>query len=146
MHNLAHNVKSRRVLNAVAAGQTAQNGAILDMANVEGVLFIAAFGTPDAGAATGIKVQQGAPANLSDAADLAGMALSIADTDDNTLLMVDVSRPAERYVRAIVTRRTANAVVDGVIAIQYGTRVLPAAQDTSLAGSEAHVSPLGGTP
>ena len=116
------------------------------MANFEGVLFIAAFGTLDAGAATGIKVQQGAQANLSDAADLAGTALSMADTDDNKLLMVDVNRPAERYVRAVVTRGTANAVIDGVIAIQYGTRVLPAVQDTSVAGSEAHVSPLEGTP
>jgi len=146
MHNLAHNVKVSRVLNAVAAGQTAQNGATLDMSNFEGVLFVAAFGTLDADAATGIKVQQGAQANMSGAADLAGTALSIADTNDNKLLVVDVNRPAERYVRAIVTRGTANTVIDGVIAIQYGTRVLPAAQDTSVAGSDAHVSPLEGTP
>ena len=98
MTNLAQNVKITRVLNAVAAGQTAQNGAVIDMANFEGVVFLAAFGALDAGAVTGLKAQQGLQANLSDAADLA---LAIADAADNKLLVLDVFRPAERYVRAV---------------------------------------------
>ena len=40
-----------------------------------------------------------------------------------------------------MTRGTADAVIDGVIAIQYGARVLPAAQDATVAGIETHVSP-----
>jgi hypothetical protein len=56
-----------------------------------------------------------------------------------------VFRPAERYVRAVVTRGTADAVIDGVIAIQYGARVLPATQDATVAGIETHVSPAEGT-
>ena len=67
MMNLAQNVKITRALNAVAAGQTAQNGAVIDMANYEGVVFIAAFGTLAAGAVTGLKAQQGNQANLSTA-------------------------------------------------------------------------------
>ena len=145
MMNLAQNVKITRALNAVAAGQTAQNGAVIDMANFEGVVFLAAFGALDAGAVTGLKAQQGLQANLSDAADLAGAALAIADTADNKLLVLDVFRPAERYVRAVVTRGTADAVIDGVIAIQYGARVLPATQDATVAGIETHVSPAEGT-
>jgi crotonobetainyl-CoA:carnitine CoA-transferase CaiB-like acyl-CoA transferase len=145
MMNLAQNVKITRVLNAVAAGQTAQNGAVIDMANFEGVVFLAAFGTLDAGAVTGLKAQQGLQPNLSDAADLAGAALAIADTADNKLLVLDVFRPAERYVRAVVTRGTADAVIDGVIAIQYGARVMPATQDATVAGIETHVSPAEGT-
>jgi hypothetical protein len=76
MMNLAQNVKITRALNAVAAGQTAQNGAVIDMANFDGVVFLAAFGALDAGAVTGLKAQQGLQANLSDAADLAGAALA----------------------------------------------------------------------
>ena len=145
MMNLAQNVKITRALNAVAAGQTVQNGAVIDMANFEGVVFIAALGTLASGAVTGIKAQQGNQANLSDAADLAGTAVSIADTEDNELLVLDIYRPAERYVRAVVTRGTADAVIDGVIAIQYGARVLPVTQDTTVAGIETHVSPAEGT-
>jgi hypothetical protein len=145
MMNLAQNVKITRALNAVAAGQTVQNGAVIDMANFEGVVFLAAFGALDAGAVTGLKVQQGLQANLSDAADLAGAALAIADTADNKLLVLDVFRPAERYVRAVVTRGAADAVIDGVIAIQYGPRVLPVTQDATVAGIETHVSPAEGT-
>jgi hypothetical protein len=145
MFNLARNVKITRVLNAAAAGQTVQNGAVIDMANYEGVVFIAAFGTLASGAVTGLKAQQGLQSNLSDAADLAGTALAIADTADNKLLVLDVFRPAKRYVRAVVTRGTADAVIDGVVAIQYGTRVLPATQDSTVAGIETHVSPVEGT-
>ena len=145
MMNLAQNVKITRALNAVAAGQTAQNGAVIDMANFEGIVFIAALRTLASGAVTGIKAQQGNQANLSDAADLAGTAVSIADTEDNELLVLDIYRPAERYVRAVVTRGTADAVIDGVIAIQYGPRVLPATQDATVAGIETHVSPAEGT-
>ena len=65
--------------------------------------------------------------NLSDGADLAGSAVSIADSDDNKLLVLDIHRPAERYVRAVVTRGTADATIDGVIAILYGPRA-PAGQ------------------
>lgn len=145
MLNLARNVKITRVLNAVAAGQTAQTGSVIDMANFEGVIFLAAFGTLDTGAVTGLKAQQGLQSNLSDAADLAGTALAITDAADNKLLVLDVFRPAERYVRPVVTRGTADAVIDGVIAIQYGPRVLPVTQDATVAGIETHVSPAEGT-
>ncbi|ODN68409.1 hypothetical protein [Methylobrevis pamukkalensis] len=142
---LARNVRTIRVLNAVAAGQTDQNGAVLDMANFDGVMFIAAFGTLATGAVTGLKAQQGQEANLADAADLAGSALDIAASDDNRLLVLDIFRPAERYVRAVVTRGTADAVIDCVIAIQYGPRRGPVSQDATVAGYETHVSPAEGT-
>ena len=145
MRNLARNVRIARALNAVAAGQTDQNGGIVDMANYEGVVFIAALGTLASGAVTGLKAQMGNESNLSDAADLVGTAVSMADSDDNKLLVLDIHRPAERYVRAVVTRGTADATIDGVIAIQYGARLLPASQDSTVAGIETHVSPAEGT-
>jgi hypothetical protein len=59
MLNLARNLRIARALNAVAAGQTDQNGGIIDMANYEGVVFIAALGTLASGAVTGLKAQMG---------------------------------------------------------------------------------------
>ena len=59
MLNLARNLKIARALNAVAAGQTNQNSGIIDMANHQGVVFIAALGTLASGAVTTLKAQMG---------------------------------------------------------------------------------------
>ena len=144
MLNLARNVKIARALNAVAAGQTNQNSGIIDMANYEGVVFIAALGTLASGAVTTLKAQMGNKSNLSDAADLAGSAIAIADSDDNKLLVLDIHRPVERYVRAVVTRGTADATIDGVIAILYGPRVLPVTRIRPWQGSRRTSRPQRG--
>jgi hypothetical protein len=52
--------------------------------------------------------------------DLAGSAHApLANTDGGKCLLTDLFRLRERYVRCVVTRGTANAVIDGVIALQY---------------------------
>jgi hypothetical protein len=143
--NLLKNIKITRAMNAIAAGTTNQNSSVIDMQGFEGVEFIAAFGALTATAVTGIKVQEGTLADGSDMADLLGSALAIADTGSNKLLVTDIYRPLKRYVRLVVTRGTANAVIDGVTAIQYSSRVKPTTQDTTVAGSELWVSPAEGT-
>lgn len=142
--NLLKRTKTTRVMNAVVAGITNQNGSVIDMSGFEGIMFTAAFGALTATAVTGIKVQQGALADGSDMADLAGSALAIADTGSNQLLATDVYRPQERYVRLVVTRGIANAVIDGVTAVQYSPRVSPTTQDTTVAASEQLISPVEG--
>lgn len=131
MDNLIKNEKFTRVLNAVVAGTTAQTGSVIDMQGWDAVTFVVAFGTITSGAATSIKVQQGALANGSDMADLTGTLLSVADTDDNKLAMVEVYRPQKRYVRVAITRDTQNSVIDGAIAIQRGSRVKPVTHDAT---------------
>lgn len=139
-------IKITRALNAVAAGTTDQNGSIIDMQGFEGVLFIAAFGALTATQVTQIKAQQGADSGLSDAADLAGTLVGpLADADGNKCLVLDIFRPRERYVRCVVDRGTANAVIDGVLAIQYGAADQPTAHDTTVKAAEAHASPAEGT-
>ena len=139
-------VKVTRVMNAIAAGTSDQNGTTLDMQNFEGVMFVAAFGALTATQVTALKAQQGAASDLSDAADLAGTLVGpLADGDGNKCLILDVWRPEERYVRCVVDRGTANAVIDGVIAIQYGAKKLPVAHASSVAFAETHASPSEGT-
>lgn len=147
MQNLLKDIKITRVMNAVAAGTSNQNGSTLDMSGWDGVQFIAAFGTLTATQVTGLKAQQGAASGMGDAADLAGSAVGpMADGDGNKCLVLDIYRPQERYVRCVVTRGTANAVIDGVIAIQYRGRKAPVTQDTTtIAANESHVSPAEGT-
>lgn len=144
--NLSKNIKITRVMNAVAAGTSDQNSSVVDMSGFDGVLFIALFGTLTASQVTSIKAQQGAASNLSDAADLAGSAVGpLADTDGNKILALDVHKPEERYVRCVVDRGTANAVIDGIIAIQYCGRKAPLSQDSSVASIETLISPIEGT-
>lgn len=130
---------------AGAAGTTAINGATLDMAGFEGVLVIVTMGAITNGAVTSIKLQQGQASNLSDAADLAGTAQTIADTDDEKVFYVNLHKPAERYVRLVVSRGTANAVVASAEYVQYGARTLPVASHGTNVAGEKHVSPAEGT-
>jgi hypothetical protein len=143
---LGKNCKITRVMNAVAAGTTDQNSSVVDMQNWEGVLFIAFFGTLTATQVTLLKAQQGEQADGSDMADLAGTATpALADADSNKCLALDIKNPRERYVRAVIDRGTANAVIDGMVAIQYGPRKAPTSHDSSVKTFEGHVSPAEGT-
>jgi hypothetical protein len=141
-------IKVTRVLNAVAAGTTAQNGSVIDMADYEGVVFLAAFGALTATQVTSLKAQHGDQSNLSDAADLAGTLTGpMADADSNKTLVLDINRPVKRYIRVVVNRATANAVIDGVVAIQYSPKKKPTTNDaTTTSATKSVVSPAAGTP
>lgn len=144
--NLLKDIKITRVMNAVAAGTTDQNSSEVDMQGWDGVMFIAAFGALTATQVTQIKAQQDTATGMAGAADLAGTLVGpLADGDGNKCLVLDVFRPQERFVRCVVDRGTANAVIDGVIAIQYRGRKAPVTQGSTIAFSEAHVSPAEGT-
>ncbi len=142
---LAKNTKIARVMNAKAAGATAQNGTTVDMQNWEGVMFVALFGALTATQVTSIKAQQSG-AKSSGFSDLEGTeAGPLDDEDSNKALVLDIKNPRERYVRCVASRATANAVIDGVVAIQYGPRKMPAAHDSTVVASEAHAGPAEGT-
>lgn len=143
--NLSRAGKVTRVINATAAGTSDVNGATIDMKGYDQVAFYVAFGAITAGAVTSIKVQQGNQSDMSDAADLKGTAVSVADTDDNKVAIVEVNQPTERYVRVVVDRGTQNAVIDAGIAIQTKGRLEPVTHDTTVAASEFHLAPDEGT-
>lgn len=141
--------KESKILQAItptngAAGTTDIEGVTLDMQGFEGVLMLVTMGAITANAVTSIKAQQGAASNLSDAADLAGTAQTIADTDDDKVFYIDLFRPQERYVRLYVDRGTANAVVASAEYIQYGARKEPTTHGSNVSG-ETHVSSSEGT-
>lgn len=142
-------VRITRVLNAVAAGTTVQNGTGVDMqadGGYDGVLFIGTVGALTATQVTALKAQQSDDdAAADDYTDLAGTLTGpLADGDSNKALALDIFRPGKRFVRPVFNRATANAVLDGIIAIQYRGRTPPAAQGANIAFSEAHVSPAEG--
>ena len=133
-----------RVMNAVAAGTTDQNSSWVDCQNCSGVRFVALFGTLTATQVTSMKLQGANASNQSDAADLkdsdSGTVVTtaaMADTDSNKMLVAEVYRLKCRYVRAVIDRGTANAVIDGVIATKIIKHPAPAARDTTQANATA---------
>ena len=143
---LLESIKVKRVMNAVAAGTTDQNSTEVDMQGWDGVLFIATFGALTATQVTQIKAQQDVVTGMAGAADLAGTLVGpLADGDGNKCLALDIYRPQERFVRCVVDRGTANAVIDGVLAIQYKGRLTPTIQDATVAFAEKWSSPAEGT-
>lgn len=116
-----------RVMNAVAAGTSDQNSTGVSMEGYNGVLFIAAFGALTATQVTLLKAQQSDDDGVGDAySDLEDSATAaLADADGNKMLVIDIWKPKKKYVRATIDRGTANAVIDGVIAIRYNARSVP---------------------
>lgn len=131
--------KITRVMNAVTAGQTSQDSSVLDMAGFDGVIFIALLNTVvdtcvltlTAKENTANSTSSPTPTSVTDGATAA----LTASGNSNNVLAVDVVRPSKRYVFANLTRTTANATIDGIIAIQYRTRNLPVTQPATLAAS-----------
>lgn len=112
---------------AGAAGTSDITGTTIDTANFSGCAFIVQLGAIVSGAVTSLKVQVGDASDLSDAADVTGLTLTVADTDDEDIKVLDYNKPAGRYVRLIVDRGTQNATVSAIAAL-YGAVNQPAAQ------------------
>ena len=138
-------------MNAIAAGTTVQNGNGVDLSldgGYDGVLFIFAAGTLTASQVTALKAQQSDDdGNSDDYSDLASsLTTAMDDADDNDLVLLDVFQPGKRWVRPVVNRATANAVIDGVIALLYRAKRQPTTQEsTTVSTSKAIHQPVEGT-
>lgn len=135
--NLTDKVKILRPVNLTAAGNDdSVNGTGVDLQGYDGVMFIGICGTLTDGVVK-LKAQQSA--DDADADAYADLADSLTDTgvvaaNDSNLLIVDVYRPAERYVRPVVVREggSTGGVIDAVIAVLYHARNVPVTQDATL--------------
>lgn len=111
------------------AATTAVNGAVIDTAGCESVRFLAIFGDVTATSVLTLKAQTGDESDGSDAADVTGCATDPftagASDADSKILSLDAIKPTKRYVRPVVTRTTANAVVTAIVAELYGYRKTP---------------------
>jgi hypothetical protein len=125
--------KRTRVINATAAGVTAINGTGIDMQDFDSVTFEVAMGALSATQVTGLKAQgSNDNGSVDPYADITGAATAAAlDADSNKLLALEVNRPQKRWIRCVVTRGTANAVIDAGIAIQSGAKKAPVTHDVT---------------
>jgi hypothetical protein len=119
-----------------AAAATTITSSAVDTAGFDGCLFIVPLGTIVSGAATSVKVTQ-CDTTGGSYADLTGTNQTIADTDDDKLVYVDVVRPQEQFLKLVVSRATQNATIGGIIAILYGRRSLgTASHGTGVSGEQ----------
>ena len=141
--NVSRGIKFTRVMDAVAAGTSDQNSSSVDMKSYDAVTFCVGFGAITASAVTSIKVQ----GSDDDSAwsDLAGTAVSVADSDDDKIVLAEINCPQQRYLRVVVDRGTQNAVIDFGVALQSKANAAPVTQSSSVLGSEFHQAPAAGT-
>ena len=137
-----HRISIAVAASARAAGQTAINGAALDMQGYEGAVAIIEMGTIAATAVTSIKWQQSDTS--ADFSDLEGTGIAIAADDDDEIFVSELYKPTKRYVRAVVERGTANAALRAATYVQYKARTAPVVQGTGVT-SEVNVGPAEGT-
>ena len=141
--NISRGVKFTRVLDAVAAGTSDQNSSSVDMKSYDAVTFCVGFGAITASAVTSIKLQ--GSGDDSSFSDLAGTAITVADSDDDKIVLAEINQPQQRYVRCVVDRGTQNAVIDFAVALQSKANKAPVTQSSTVLGSEFHQAPAAGT-
>lgn len=145
--NLLKHTKVTQVLGYYAAATTTRNSAILDMSGYDGVLFLALFDTLIAAGTLKLSCDQDGANAAGGMAELAGSTTHTITTAEAaatgaTGLALDVYRPQKRYVRASIDIASQNAVIGGIIAIQYCGKKAPATHgvmnaDTLISPDEA---------
>lgn len=118
---------------SVAAGTSDQDTAVYDMNGFDGILFILATGDVTNTCVLSLHAYENTASSTSSPSPTEVGSVGTGDrtcgaTDtDNLVAALDVKGVSltKRYVFCRVKRGTANAVIDGVIAIQYRARKLP---------------------
>lgn len=139
MTSLLKNVKVTPVAASAAAAQTEVLTSVLDMSGYDGVMFIALLGDVTATSVLTLTAKGNTASSTSSPTPVTQIATAAftagaSDADDKALI-VDVYDPVLRYVFASLTRTTANAVVNGIIAIQYKAEYKPTTQAATVIAS-----------
>jgi hypothetical protein len=136
---LSKNVKITVVAAAAAAATTSVTSSVLDMSGYDGVMFIALLGDVTTGCVLSLTVSGNTASSTSSPTPVTQKATADftadASTADSKALVVDVCDPMLRYAFAVLARGTANAVVGGIIAIQYKAEFRPTSHDASVIAS-----------
>lgn len=130
----------------LAAGTSDVGCTAVDTREYDSVMFIVLVGAIAAGGTVDIKAQQSTDTTDGNFSDLAGTAATqLGDTDDDKMVIIDIHRPTERYVRIFTTRTTANSDLAGVIAIQYNAKDAAPTQGSTVKSAEYFTGPAEGT-
>lgn len=131
------------VENSVVAGQATTVGEVVDTAGFQNACFIYKLGAVTDGAAVTLKIYQDSDAAMGTVKELTGASAAIATAsgDSDQFLVVDVIRPAKRYLRPTIVTATQNVEIDSAICILYNPDVIPVTQPATVDKATLVVSP-----
>lgn len=139
MGHLLKDIKITVVEAAAAAAQTDLTTDVLDMTGYEGVMWIALTGDVTSGSVLTLTAKGNSANSVSSPTPVTQKASDAftagAATADSKAIVVDVFRPTLRYQFAVLSRTTQDAIVGGIIAIQYKADTKPTSQDASVIAS-----------
>lgn len=140
---LSDNVKITPVLGYFAAGVTKRTSTIIDMDGFDGVVFVAVLGTTIEAGTVDVFVEQHTLNQTSGMARVATTTVYTVPATPAALtsIHVDVYKPRERYVQANITPAAQNAVICGMVAIQYKGHLCPITNAATVVKSTKLISP-----
>lgn len=145
-NNFYPNNETIRTSNAVAAGTTTINCTHVLSDGSTSVLHGFLMGAIITAAVTSAKVQHGDLADDSDMADVTGLTVTIADTDDNLMGTLEYLKPVKKYSRLVISRATQNATLDGAFAVRRNVPKAPQVATGATIIAAGHVAKLSPTP
>jgi hypothetical protein len=136
IRNMLKDTKTVKVSNGSAAAQTEVDSSIIDMAGFNAVRFIVDLGTVTDASVLTAQVQDNSINSSSGMADVTGaVATFTASTSSNKVMIVDVVRPVQRYLRLKFTRTAQDAAVNTILADLYQADNVPVTLDASVLAS-----------
>lgn len=146
MQQLMSGLAALLAANAIGAGAAIDtNSTRIDMEGYEGVVFILPIDDSVATGVASLTVEQNDADSDDGMSALVGAVASktclVNDDLNGQLLIVDVLRPAKRYVQAVATSATANIAFGNMIALKYSGRIAPVPPDAGVAAIAKVVSP-----
>jgi hypothetical protein len=141
--NLLKDAKVVKIQNGAVAAQTLVTSSTIAMDGFDSVMIVADLGTVTDTAVLTLTAQDGALANGSDAASVAGAATPAftAAGSSNGQLVLDVQQLQKEFLTVTLARTTANVVVNSITAILYNAHNKPTTQPTTvLASAEAEAA------
>ena len=129
---LNYDTDSRIVQKHVAAGTASTVCTPVDMQNFEGVRFVVPVTTHKNGGTVTVTFEE-ASATSATFNTLTGTSLLFTGTTvaDSKILLADIYRPKDRYVRATVVTATQQSSFGPVVAELYGSRKLKTTNSTA---------------
>lgn len=142
--NLTRIVEFTRVSSALIAGSTVHNVTAYDMSGYEGVAFLVNMGALTTGTVVNAHIEM-ATSSGGTYSDISGSAANLLSTQfsDDAWLITEAYRPRDRWVRCVIDRASANAVINSVMMARYGAN--QSAVTHSTAGIAAVTFVLGNT-
>ena len=122
------------VENAAVAGTTDLTTDTVDMQGFDSIMYIVKLGDVTSGSVITLTAYSN-PTDSASAGTTEKAASSItagASDYDNKLILLDVHRPSQRYMYAVLVIDTQNAVVDSIFAVRYNAKSVPITQGSTV--------------